>query len=85
MPYSNYTNQYYFCFTARLASRDAAFHQLEENTKKLQRAATRTLIPRPQGDRGKDWNLQEAMGLKNDYPTYSNIRVSSYHLFDKCT
>ncbi|KAG8902418.1 hypothetical protein FRC00_008569 [Tulasnella sp. 408] len=39
-----------------------------------------SLIPRPPGEKGKNgWNLQDAMGLKDDDPLYNEILVKRQH------
>ncbi|KAG9023035.1 hypothetical protein FRB95_013807 [Tulasnella sp. JGI-2019a] len=37
------------------------------------------LIPKPAGDRGKNWNLQEVMGLKDNKPLYNEIMAKANH------
>ena len=41
-------------------------------------------VPRPKGTAGDDYNLQEAMGLKNDPALYAQIRVSTVMPHNEC-
>lgn len=47
---------------------------------RARRGSKPNLIPRPPGDRGKNWKLIEIMGLLDDKPLYNAIMVSTPNL-----